>query len=286
MVDGQAPPGPELRARLLELPPWISLESVRTWPPGVSPCLELSMRHWWPDGTECRLELAPPWRSSEPIVFTRSNVRSRSGCALVVPATEAAGGRVRFEAVVKRREQSPASTAGEWQTVLARPLEVPITVTSEPLERAIAADADPALQDVMREVFGLGVVKWRSGPSPLRVRFDPRPTYRDEFDGLAVGAVVEIRRDDELVRRLDLWWRAGTRGPQRSSGFRVDHENLALVSEVNEEDGRWKMTVRGEPEVALRAGSADRYWSGEFTIPLKVERRRSSAPARDWESSD
>ena len=56
-----------------------------------------------------------------------------------------------------------------------------------------------------------------------------------------------MRRDGERARRLDIWWQAGTRGETHGdSGFRVDYENLALVSEANEEDGRWTMTVRGD----------------------------------------
>ena len=97
---------------------------------------------------------------------------------------------------------------------------------------------------------------------------------------------MEIRRDGELARRLDLWWQAGSNLQlrERGTGYRIDYENIALVSEANEEDGRWHVTVRGLPHLALRAGGdAQEFWAGEFTIPLKVARRhKNTAPNKDW----
>lgn len=299
LVDSQAPLGLDVGSRLLQLPPYLNVRSDRPWPAGVTPCLQLQLRHWWPAGTECRLELSPEWGAEAPLVFDRNNPRSRSGYALVVPAEAAADGRIHLQAVVKRRDApripgtpgtpgtgtESGTDPAQWQTVLARAIDVPITVTEESLEEMIAPEVDPAVQEAVREVFSLGVVKWATGPSPLRVRYDPAPTRRSSFDGLAIGARVEIFRESVLARRLDIWWRAGVSAQsQRGSGFRVDYEDLALVSQANQEDGLWQMTVRGDPLLALRAGEASRYWAGEFTLPLKVDRHRRTAPPREWET--
>jgi hypothetical protein len=93
---------------------------------------------------------------------------------------------------------------------------------------------------------------------------------------------VEILRDGALARRLDLWWSAQPEPGNDDYGWLVAYEDVPLLMEANDADDRWRMRVRGDPALALRAGSATTYWEGEFTVPLVVQDVQTSAPAKDW----
>jgi hypothetical protein len=101
-------------------------------------------------------------------------------------------------------------------------------------------------------------------------------------DDTAFGASVEILRDDELARRLDLWWSTQPQPGGLNYGWLIVYENVPLLMQATEADGRWRMRVRGDPAIALRAGPASTYWAGEFTTPLVIEERNSLAPPQDW----
>ncbi len=101
---------------------------------------------------------------------------------------------------------------------------------------------------------------------------------------MAIGAHVEIIQYYTLARRLDLWWMAGVGEPtDLGVGWRVEYEDETLLPEANDTDGRWRMVVRGDPGLAVRAGSASGYWAGQFTVPLKVlKSNRPQAPPKEW----
>lgn len=273
-----APDRAALERRLLELPPHLDLRAPRTWPRDAKVCLDLELRHWWPDEAECLIELVPRSPGAPRITLHRARGRSHSSYPVVVdpPAAGPAGACVAFETVVQRRIGD-----GDWEEVERRELSVPIEIDGT-LAGTLRPAGEETLDEAIRRVFAHGVVKWPAGRSPLRVQFDPRPTYLPEFEGTNIGVTIEIRRDEEVARRLDLWWRAGVPPPTRQSfGSVVVLEDPALVAQADESED-WTMVVRGDPELALRAGTAPRYWAGEFTVPLKVDRRRRAAPPRDW----
>ncbi|MCH8238895.1 MAG: hypothetical protein IIB62_02365, partial [Proteobacteria bacterium] len=189
----------------------------------------------------------------------------------------------------------PGQTSLEFDVVLERllPGETPsweetqaetITVDVK-LDGTLADTLKPSendqLQAAMQDVFKR-VVKWPSGRSPVRVSFDRRPTYNvDTTENVVIGTVVDILHADTLARRLELWWPL-TQTALDDIGFVVAYEDEALIKDANDEDEQWTMLVRGDPAVALRAGTGTTYWDGEFTVPLNIRDIETVAPRKYW----
>lgn len=283
--QGQSSAPGELGGMLLGLPAWVNLQSDRSWPAGAPVCLDLTLRHWWwPATTACRVRLtpkAPP--DAETIVVNRHGGWETRPFPLVIetpPGTAPFASPAGFDVVVERR--GPAAGAA-WEPVQRHTFDVAIEIEGS-LKKTIQSVTEERLDQAVRAAFSQGVVKWESGQEPLRVRFDVNETRIAEFEGIAIGARVEIMHDDTLARRLDLWWMAGVGEPtDRGIGWRVEYEDDALLPEANDTDGRWRMVVRGDPGLAVRAGAASGYWAGQFTVPLKVRKsNRPEAPPKDW----
>ena len=96
-----------------------------------------------------------------------------------------------------------------------------------------------------------------------------------------------------MARRLDIWWQAMAEDPR--VGWTVQFENpellamlpsrkelRALRADGEREEPAWSMRITGDPQIALRAGDANHYWSGQVTIPLEVRDRDESAPPLTW----
>src|SRR6185503_19393917 len=99
------------------------------------------------------------------------------------------------------------------------------------------------------------------------------PTFNPVLNDTAVGVDVELLFGDVVARRLSVWWQAGAKlkpGDDRSYGFYVEYENEDLLCKLDPADPRWKLRVRSDPLVALRAGNAAYYWSGDVEAPLNV----------------
>ncbi len=285
-----APQEFDVNADLLKLPARIDLVSPRPWPSDAPVCLELSVRDWWPRGSECRIHLTPKWTESEPITVWRIGNRpspptTRSGAGRrgirPFPLVIDPPGRSQldFKAVLERR---PPGSPG-WEQVQEETVSVELVF--EGTMDDLAAIESEDLQEAMKSVFRQGVVKWTGGRSPVRVYFDPRPTYRVgtvTTEDAAIGASVEIRRDGELMRQLDIWWALEPSNTGYTSGWDVAFENEQSIVDANDTDGLWVMHVRSNPALALRAGLISSYWSGEFTLPLKVDVRERVAPPKSW----
>ena len=74
-------------------------------------------------------------------------------------------------------------------------ISVPIEIDGGLSEALRPVRADEGLDQAVRATFRHGVVKWPSGRSPVRVRFDPRETYQPPFDDMAIGASIELHRE-------------------------------------------------------------------------------------------
>jgi hypothetical protein len=183
-----------------------------------------------------------------------------------------------FDIVLERR--LPGQKA-QWKHIQEQSISVRLALDGPLAETLKPTQAEDLHQAVM-STFNQGVVRWTGGRSPLRVRFDRRPTYALALENTAIGACVEILRDGNLARRLDLWWSAQPEPGNDDYGWLVAYEDVPLLMEANDADDRWRMRVRGDPALALRAGSATTYWEGEFTVPLVVQDVQTSAPAKDW----
>ena len=282
------PDGFVLNEAVLSLPARIELTSSRVWPLDAPICLDLDVREWWPAGTECRVHLTPAWEPSEPITLWRDAARRGTGqrntrdrprgrsfpLVIAEPPNQP---RLDFDVVLERL--LPGEDA-EWEQIQAEVISVEVEFAGS-LTDAFAPSVDEQLQEAMRSAFGLGVVKWIDGRSPVRVKFDARPTYRLGADDTVIGAAIDIMREGTLARRLEIWW-ALAPSDRNTMGWVVPYEDADLITAANASDGRWEMIVRGEPTIALRAGNAATYWAGEFTVPLSITEIETEAPRKYW----
>ncbi len=274
---GLMPPGFELDRILAALPARITIESAPTWPLDAPVCVMVELREWWPSETECRLHLAPAWAGGEPVTLLRTAPDGQAAPYPLVLETLPLEGPLLFTVRLERR--LPGDTTA-WDGVQQETIQVPVEFCGT-IAELIEPVRDQSLDEAVRSTFSLGVVKWTSGHSPVRVNFDPRRTIGIPPD-TGIGASVELLHDDTLARRLDMWWRVGRRREGRGMGWLVSYEDVELLSGANDDDGRWSMRVRSDPALAIRAGEIARCWEGEFTVPLKVDERSSEAPPKSW----
>ena len=61
-----------------------------------------------------------------------------------------------------------------------------------------------------------------------------------------------------------------------------DEEMMEVFGDVSFVPGEWTVHVFSDPDLALRAGVAKHYWSGEFTIPLGWRWNEGDAPEPHW----
>ncbi|MHC4274854.1 MAG: hypothetical protein ACYSUR_14465 [Planctomycetota bacterium] len=281
-VTGNAPEDIDLDRKLLALPARVQLGTDRPWPADAPVCLDLEVRHWWTPGTACRVHVTPKWDGAEPVIIVGSGARRRPPPYPLVIERPEDTETLDFDVVLERRLPDPDAT---WEHIQDLSINVPLAVEG-PLAEVLQPVETDELHEAMISAFSPGAMKWTSGRSPLRIRFDRRYTYVPSLGDTAFGACVEILRDGVLARRLDLWWSFRPELGDDNYGWLVAYEDAPLLLEANEADGRWQMRVRGDPVVALRAGLATSYWGGEFTVPLVVEEVQTPAPAKDWWVAD
>jgi hypothetical protein len=286
---GVVPDGFGLDKELLNLPAHVELTSRRSWPQDAPICLRLDVHEWWPAGTQCRVTLTPQWDPDNPIIIWRDAAprsavrpgrrnRNRVQPYPLVIHDPPGGTRLEFDVVLERLVPGENSS---WEETQAKAMVVDVELTGM-LSETLQPSADEQLQEAMQATFDVDVVKWTSGRSPVRVSFDRQhsrnmPTQED----IAIGAVVDIMRAGTLARRLELWWPLIPTTAD-DAGHVVAYEDEELIKDANDEDGQWEMLVRGDPTVALRAGTGTTYWAGEFTVPLSVRDIETVAPRKYW----
>lgn len=289
---------PQREAPLLKLPPRIDVRARESWPAGTPLSLAIQLQEWWPWGMECRLRITPtidgqPLRTTT-YYRTGDNRFISAPLMLHLPPPQPAARQVALDVEIARRRVSFFSTDPgremraapdtPWEDVGRQTITLPIQIV-ESMARTIEPATDPALDSILAQAIG-GVVKWEGGPSPVRVSVNLPQTFVAEFNDVAVGVSVELLRDDEIARRLHLWWLAGapsTPISDRHYGYEVDYENLAMLIDANQDDGRWRLRIRGDAVLALRAGeAAKKFWQGEIIQPMTVTDRANDAPPRAW----
>ncbi len=302
-IDRIAVQGP-----LRGLPPRIDAATREVWPADTPITVTLQIRDWWPDLMECRVRATPRFlsdagevlESGKPVVFYRgvSFYSMRQPYVLDLPALPESTRRLALDLEIDRRvfvdltavnqPQTPAQPA-DWEPVAARTITLN-TQSGGPLQQVTQCVSDEAATAAVQLAFNRPAMKWNAAQSPVRFQTDPTRTAVSELNDTAVGVCVELLRDDDVARRLNIWWLGGLNvatGSNRNHGFEVVYEDQDLLRQVNVDDGRWRMRVRGNPQVALRAGNAPKHWLGEFTFPLALEPGRSaSPPPRGWWTDD
>jgi len=253
-----APDDIDLDAKLLALPARVELGTDRPWPQDVPVCLFLDVHHWWAPGTACRVHVTPKWGGAETVTVVSSGIRRNPRPYPFVIERPGDAETLQFDIALERRLPDPDAT---WENIQEQSISVKIALDGPMAEVLLPVETDQ-LHEAVMSTFDQGVVKWTGGRSPVRVRFDPRHTYVLALEDTAIGASVEILRDGDLARRLDLWWSSRPMAGNDNYGWLVAYEDVALVMEANEADGRWQMLVRGDPAIALRAAQPTGGWNG------------------------
>lgn len=270
---------------LLNIPPRLELTTRETWPTGSRAQAQLLFTDWWPRGCEARVRLTPRHNAhaeSEIVIYRSNNAPSRSGASVPIGVLGAGEHEIQFDVQVDRRR--PGAHA-DWQHVATQSLTVATRVEGSLETHLIPIADDDALNTGMREAFTGSVSRWEGGPSPVRFRYTPTYTQGSEFAGVAIGVSIELRRGDQLARQLDIWWLGGPGVPGQTEpmhglGWEVVLEDEDLLLEPVDES--WTITIRGDPQLALRAGNAASYWAGSFTVPAQFVMIPGPASPPEW----
>lgn len=278
---------PGERETLLDLPAYVDMTSREAWPTGAAPRIRVRVEDWWPLGGGCRVTVQPRTPGAKAVRFRRSTrVANWASYSFSLQDLPADVERVGFDVTVERREEGRgAADDARWIVMSEHDFELPIHFDAELAAGLIALDDEPLTQAVW-DTFSQGAVQWAGGGfAPVRFNFTPQSTHQSPWDSTAIGVTVEVMKDEKVARQLDIWWLAGASTRERNVGWEAHGEDLDLLAEI-EEGGAWTMRVTGDPRLALRAGDADSYWKGRFTIPLKVHVRRGSSPDPIWWQDD
>lgn len=273
---------------LTSIPPLVQLIAPRdNWEQGETAWVVLTMREWWPHGSEARLVLSPQLDEADSRTV-RYATDAATGYSIAVPLGSVKPGQqpeiaVEVEAFHRREGQDRwISTGSRLHTVTLDGAES-VHAQLEPVD-----EGDESAAALISRIFLGHVVRWPTGPSPVRFSYRPFQPGARELEALAIGVSIELQRGEQLARRLELWWLAGAEQHRRGrmgsavSGvyYRVDFEDLDLLAELDSDDDRWRMFVRGDENIARRVAGAERFWNGELELPVTVESRPGEAPAR------
>jgi hypothetical protein len=274
----------EGEATLLTIPPRLDLSTRETWPVGVGPTIDVVARDWWPPSVRWRVRaMADVPGAMEDIHQLRdAPIQDRSYSMLLPPLDDGAHD-VKIALETERRVVRPNQDEvdAEWVHVDTRTVTVPITVEGR-MEETLTAVSGPELDEIVRSTFRQGLVKFRGGSLPVRVAVDPRRSFVELFDDTAVAIRIEVRRNGELGRMLDIWWAAGSGPDDRQHAWEVPWLDDAVLGAPARRDDEWTIRAYSVPEFALRVRDVTRYWEGDVTVRVPVRGQGRTAPSRGW----
>lgn len=275
-------PPVELLHLLYRVPVALELVTRDVWPRDVRVCVQVRVEDWWPPGTEIRLTAQPNMPGAEAETFIRTGYYMPvSRFALFLPSPAEGSHTVDYAVTVERRSISGTE---KWEHVGIEHRAVSFDVAGV-MDEVLPPAEEPVLDEMIAKLFSVGIARWESGISPVRVYFEPERTFVKEFAGVAVGAAVRVLHDGKVVRSMNLWWLGG---PQNASpyewnlGWEVPWEDVEAMLAAPGDDELWSVQVVSLPEVALRVPGAKRYWDGAVTVPTQVIEREGEAPPVPW----
>lgn len=277
-----------LEQLLAEIPPVVEVIMPTQWPPHVEPRLQVRLRHWWPALSEARIHLVRSDDPASPIIFHTAYASRSSRFAAVIEQINPDAGQITFDLTIEHRRRGtdqPWHVAAERQFTFPVTIEQGLTPWPEPID-------SPEIQQAIRDAFSGNVRVFNSGPSPVRFRYRPHSTLIPEMQGVAVAVAIQLRRDDELARQMNIWWLGGTAERLRGNftrpahiGWEIAYENSQLLAELleaDDADDRWQVHVQSLPDLAMLVPDATHYWAGSFTMPLRMTRQRIAPPDFQW----
>jgi hypothetical protein len=297
-LDAAASPYTDSERLLLDLPPLVVLGTQPTLPVDQSVRVLVQARHWWPSGSDMRIELVRRDDPAQRAVLVRSSLESWSSAVAELGFIDADTTQIMLDVHVQQRR---SGLDEPWRSAMRETYTLQV---QHDHAAAMTAIEDRLLDATLTEVFSSGVVAWVNSPGVVRFRFNPPATHVASFDDMAIGAAMELYRGDELARRLDLWWLAGTvteqaildrRGnaltpPTRAYGWHVVYEDeellRLLVDEVSANEPHehnWYYRVTGQHDIAQLVDGAETYWRGTLTLPVRLHLLAEDAPPPKWQ---
>jgi len=155
-------------------------------------------------------------------------------------------------------------------------ITIPISIDVLPTALALTPVSTPAIDELVKEAFEPGMLRWPTGRVRHAFSYLPYKTSSTELESCAFGMIVEALQDGVPRRRLNLWWRGG-RGGSRT-GWEIQMEDQKAL-DIAVQDGHWSMRIRGDETLARRVagmyGTAPvtQWWSGTVEFPLTISER-------------
>jgi hypothetical protein len=264
---------------LLSMPLPIEVNARTTWPAGSRPVVAVEVQDGWRSAAQarCTARVRLPGVAPATFVRTRRPIQQTS-FLLELPVLPPGDHEITidFDLALRFAEDDP------WTTTRRQTRTCSIRVddaTDAALEPFTDADTDA----IMRATFGRRISKWTGGGGlPVRIGLDAQQTVTPEFNGAAVGIRVELLRNGELGRALDLWWHAGVDPPPGQYAWHVPMWNDQVLGAPAQDADEWTIRVCGLRELAQRVDGATRYWAGKVTVPVDVALMNGKAPSRGW----
>ena len=275
-------PGLEFEELLYEVPVQLELLTREHWPENTELCVQARVEDWWPLQTEIKLTAQADVEGAKSETFIRTGqYQPASRFAMFLPPMDEGAHEITYTFAIARRQPKVSE---HWEDVSVEEHTVKLHVKGK-MDHVLPPAMDVELDRRMADLFSIGIGRWESGISPVRVYFEPERTFIPEFEGMAIGVSVRVLFKGRVARSMNLWWLAG---PQKVSphewnlGWEVPWEDLETLTTAPGDEGLWSVQVVALQEVALRVVGAKRYWEGAVTVPTTVIEREGEAPAVPW----
>jgi hypothetical protein len=149
--------------------------------------------------------------------------------------------------------------AETWKGMVRLPVRI------APAEEQVMTPAtDQALDDAARRAVRITCYTW-SGGATISLFVDQRG--HRELDGIALGCIIEVVRDSEVVESRCFWPESAAES-EAALMNRISSEVLSGLPREELLSGRWSLRVCGDHVASLREFDCDRYWAGRFEVPL------------------
>jgi hypothetical protein len=248
----------------------------------------------WHEGEPVRMGIWPPWWISGSIVATPrlkdlQEVRRISGLSFSGTFSEYRMARERFQrlgelaagehvlefdvTIQAKRENmfeaiSDPGISGrpedsQWRGVFRMPVRI---VTAEKV--IIEPERGEALDAAAREAIKLRAFSETGGNAGVSIHIDR--TGVPLLEEIALGCIIEVVHEGEVVEAI----RFGREHEGAYGRAGMSYMNLATSTAMSARSaeelrsGGWALRVRGDAKASLREFDRERYWAGEFEIPL------------------
>ena len=288
----------ECEKAMNSMPPFLHLEAPTTWN-SVEPLVAIvQVENWWPYASEIKLRVIgvntipvgasdmdrlkhEVWERANPATSTAVSGKpwkDSRGLPTLIPIHlgQLSAGKYAGEILFEWESTLPATADSPIESNAKGVITIPISIDVLPTALALAPMSTPAIDELVKEAFEPGMLRWPTGRVRHAFSYLPYKTSSTELESCAFGMIVEALQDGVPRRRLNLWWRGG-RGGSRT-GWEIQMEDQKAL-DIAVQDGHWSMRIRGDETLARRVagmyGTAPvtQWWSGTVEFPLTISER-------------